>query len=108
MAARGFALTPKARRDLDEVFAYSVERFGLAQAERYYWRLIGACEAIAQDLRSTRPAPGRSEFRLCSEGSHVIVFRQSEARVEVHGFLHKRMNLTARLSTLRKNDAPPD
>ena len=48
-------LSPRARRDLGEIWDYTEERWGADQAELYIKRIWQAIEAVAHD-----PAKGRS------------------------------------------------
>jgi plasmid stabilization system protein ParE len=48
---RRLEFTPKARRDIEEIWAYSLERFGFEKAEAYLRELQRAAETIAEDPR---------------------------------------------------------
>jgi ParE-like toxin of type II ParDE toxin-antitoxin system len=53
--------TPRARRDIEEIWEYSFERFGLDKAEAYLREIQRAAMTVAEtragDLRATRFAP---------------------------------------------------
>jgi len=59
---RRVEFTPKARRDLEEIWEYSLERFGLDKAEAYLRDIQRAVMTVtrtrAADLAVTRFAPG--------------------------------------------------
>ena len=90
--------TPGARRDIEEIWQYSVERFGSARTEAYLRDIQRAAEAIAEDPRRGRPCEDiRAGYRKFSVGSHVLFFRVAAERVIVVRILHRRMDFENRL-----------
>jgi toxin ParE1/3/4 len=88
-----FVLTPRAQTDLDEIWDYTAERWGLEQAETYtrqLWRDI----AIVAD----RPSLGREctevrrDHRMYPSGSHVLFYRYTSDGVDIVRILHERMH----------------
>ena len=88
-----FTLSPRAQNDLDDIWIYTVTRWGIAQAE-FYTRQIGSDIATV----AAQPALGR----VCSEvragyykypsGSHVLFYRVIEDGVDIVRILHERMD----------------
>jgi toxin ParE1/3/4 len=93
-----FVLSPLAQVDLDEIWDYSVERWGDKRAERYVRDLRQAIEAVAED-----PHRGRScdEIRVgyfkYAVVSHVIFYRLTDCGIDVVRILHGRMDLEQHL-----------
>lgn len=91
-------LTPRARRDLDEIWDYSRNRWGEARAEAYLRRL-------SRDMRTVAEAPGlgraadevRRGYRRLPSGSHVVFYRVTDTGIAVIRILHERMNMTRHL-----------
>jgi toxin ParE1/3/4 len=88
-----FVLTPRAQADLDEIWDYTADRWGLDQAETYtrqLWKDI----AIVAD----RPAIGREcndvrrGYRMYPSGSHVLFYRHTVDGIDVVRILHERMD----------------
>ena len=90
----GYALTPAAQADLEEIWDYSARRWGEAQAERYTRDIQTACQALVDGTIVGRSAddirPGYSKIAV---GSHVMYFLVRSGRVEIVRILHQRMNI---------------
>ncbi|MDE2882316.1 MAG: type II toxin-antitoxin system RelE/ParE family toxin [Acidobacteriota bacterium] len=88
-----YRLTRRAAADLDAVFEYTAERFGLVQARSYFQGLHACCERLADGPRLGRSAeslaPGlrRYEFR-----SHVVFYREESGSIVIVRVLHERMD----------------
>lgn len=93
-----YRLGPKAQRDLDGVFDYTVNRWGLAQAMRYTDLLESACADLAeipqqaQDCAYLRPG-----YRRRNVEQHVIYFRPMRYGIAVIRILHQRMDAARHL-----------
>ena len=81
--------TPRAARDIDEIYDFTAERWDTARAERY----IGTrCEALARGQVQGRDAADiRQGYRRLAVGSHVIFYRVAGDRITVIRILHARM-----------------
>lgn len=85
-------LTPAAREDLDRIWAFSVERWGTAQAERYVTELRDAVRRIAVDPRRGRSAENiRPGYLRYAAGSHTLYYRTSDDAVDIIRILHQWM-----------------
>ena len=88
-----YRLTRRAATDLEAVFAYTAEQFGVEQARSYLGGLHGCCERLADRPRLGRSAesltPGlrRYEFR-----SHVVFYIGRSEGVVIVRVLHERMD----------------
>ena len=90
--------TPKAQRDIEDIWSYSVERFGFDKAESYVRDIQRACETIAKDSRRGVACDHiRAGYRKFSVGSHVVFFRVVETSVIVVRILHQSMDFESRL-----------
>ena len=99
---------PAALDRLAELLAWTVERFGEAQAEAYADRLARRLEALAAGegpkarpcerlMRGVRDAAGLTFHR---EGSHYLILRERPETLEVVEIFHARMNIEAHLERL--------
>ena len=87
-------LSPLAVRDLEQIWDYTADRFGSAQAEHYARQLWRAMEDIA-----ARPFIGpacpevRAGYHRYRSGSHVAYYRVADDDVTVIRILHQRMDV---------------
>jgi toxin ParE1/3/4 len=88
-----FVIRPRAQADLDEIWDYTADRWGLDQAETYARQLWKDIELVAD-----RPSLGRecSEvrpgYRKYPSGSHVLFYRPTADGIDVVRILHERMD----------------
>ncbi len=95
---RRIEFTPKAQRDIEEIWDYSFERFGFEKAEAYLRELQRAAETVAEDPRRGPACDNiRSGYRKSPVGSHILFFRASESRILIVRILHQRMDFEPHL-----------
>lgn len=88
-----FRLSPRAQRDFESIFDYTVTQWGLPQAIRYTEALEAACAALAlallqwQNCATIRQGYWRRTFE-----QHVLYFRQTAYGIAVIRILHQRMD----------------
>jgi toxin ParE1/3/4 len=88
-----FVLRPRAQDDLDEIWDYTADGWGLDQAETYIRQLWKDIQTVAD-----RPSLGRecSEvrpgYRKYPSGSHVVFYRLTDDGIDVVRILHERMD----------------
>ena len=90
--------TPKARQDVEDIWSYSVEQFGIEKAESYLRDIQRACETVAKNPRRGVGCDHiRAGYRKVSVGSHVVFYRVVERSVIVVRVLRQRMDFESRL-----------
>jgi toxin ParE1/3/4 len=73
---RRLEFTPRARRDIEEIWEYSFERFGLDKAQAYLRGIQRAAMTVTEDPRCGFACDEiRSGYRKFSVGSRVLFFR---------------------------------
>lgn len=86
-----------AQRDIDDILAYTIENWGIAQLEKYKCVLDIAFRRLEQN-----PNIGRislpPDFRSFQAGGHVIFYRIDETSIHIVRILHSRMDFTRHLS----------
>ncbi len=86
-------LTPAALRDMENIWLFTAERWGLAQAERYTDCLSDCFELLAQSPLSGRSCSHiRPGYRRQSVESHVVYYRAEPDAVTIVRVLHERMD----------------
>ncbi|MGB4059319.1 MAG: type II toxin-antitoxin system RelE/ParE family toxin [Burkholderiaceae bacterium] len=88
-----FQLTPAALADLEGIWRYTAEQWGVDQAERYLNELNQTFAALA---RAPKTAPGcdhiRPGYRCQFVEHHVVYFKLEGATLLVVRVLHERMD----------------
>lgn len=91
-------LTPRARRDLDDIWDYSRNRWGERRAEAYLRQLSLDMRTVVDIPRLGQSAeeirPGYRRFR---SGSHVLFYRVTDTGIAVIRILHERMDVARHL-----------
>ena len=88
-----YSLTPAAKADLREIWLYTLENWGEAQADRYLFQLEECCERLVEHPELGRPRDElRRGYRSLLEGSHLIIYRYHLDRIEIIRVLHRRMD----------------
>lgn len=86
-------LRPRARRDLEDIAAYTNERWGAAQRRRYLALLGDALNALANDPMRGRPREELgADCRSFRRGRHVIFYHAAEGGIDVIRILHDAMD----------------
>jgi toxin ParE1/3/4 len=95
-----WVIHPRAEVDLDAIWNYTAETWGIAQAQAYLRQLRDAFECLCQRSELGRSInevrPGLLRYTL---GSHIIIFERDGDKVTIIRILHKRMDIPARLSS---------
>jgi toxin ParE1/3/4 len=96
-----YKIAESAANDLKEIWHYTADRYGEAQANQYLAALKAGCEKIAEApdrWRTLTLAGFEVRFYRCEH--HYIVYATTGikgAKVAILAFLHERMDLMARL-----------
>ena len=95
---RRYLLSPRAQADLEGIWDYSAERWGVDQAETYTRQIQTMVERLAADPRRGRACDDiREGYRKIAVGSHVIFFRARPDATEIVRILHRGMDVTRHL-----------
>lgn len=88
-----YRLTPAAERDMEGVWRYTCDQWGIDQAHRYTDKLIAVLAELAEAPK-TAPACDylRSGYRRRGVDSHVIYYRITSYGIAVVRILHTRMD----------------
>jgi plasmid stabilization system protein ParE len=105
---RGYRLSPQAELTLENIISWTIEHFGVGQAERYKDQLISRLAALAANelphglscnglLAGQRDVVDLEYYR---EGRHYIIYRNTIDDIFVLDFVHGSRDLTAILDEL--------
>ena len=88
-----FVLKPRARQDLDEIWDYTADRWGLGQAEAYARQLWEDIQRVADNPSFGRECGEvRPGYRKYPSGSHVPYYRLTDDGIDIVRILHERMD----------------
>jgi toxin ParE1/3/4 len=90
--------SPRAARDLDAIFDYTVVQWGLEQAERYTDAIEAACRELAEmPGLAPRCDHYRQGYRRRAIERHAIFFRETDYGIAVVRILHGSMDVRRHL-----------
>ena len=91
--------TPLATGDIDGVWDYTADRWGVDQAEYYVGAIRAACTILLQNPETGQDAGAvRTGYRKHRSGSHFTFYRQiSGGRIEIIRVLHQKMDFCSHL-----------
>jgi toxin ParE1/3/4 len=88
-----YVLSPSAQADIEEIWDYTVEHWGVEQAARYVRELKAAIEVVAVDPGRGRSCDEiRAGYKRFPAGSHILFYRLTGAGIDVVRILHRRMD----------------
>ena len=99
MKSLPYLISKKAVADLDEIWFYTVEKWSLAQADRYYSLIFDEIDHICEHPTFGRLMDHiRKGYRASKVKSHLIFYRVIGETIEIIRILHERMNIDNRLT----------
>jgi len=106
--SRSLRLTRRAETSLVEIAKWTIEQFGLKQADLYEAELLTRCQAILNGQAHSRGCAvlvdNAADLRFARAGEHFLVFLDQPDEVIIVDILHSRSDLprhVAALATLR-------
>jgi toxin ParE1/3/4 len=100
MKKRTYLLSKKTISDIEEIWLYTLEKWSLQQADRYYNLIFDEIDYICKNANAGKSIEHiRKAYRLSKVKSHLIFYRVSgENIIEVIRVLHERMDIEKRLN----------
>lgn len=94
-----YLLSPAAQADLEQIWDYTQDRWGVDQAEEYLRELQRAIERVAANPRIGRACDDiRPGYRKLVSASQTLFYRvTAEGPVDVVRVLHRRMDVDRHL-----------
>ena len=95
-----YRLTPLAVEDLQGIWRFGAERWGLAKTELYGEKILDAFEFIAENPHAGYSVGHiREGYQRLVVGSHLIFYRVVADGVEIVRILHQRMDVDQQLQS---------
>lgn len=93
-----FVISKKAVSDLEEIWLYTVEKWSVAQADRYYNLIFDEINYLCKNSSAGKSMEHvRKGYRASKVKSHLIFYRVLNDKIEVIRILHERMDMKNRL-----------
>lgn len=93
-----FVISKKAVCDLEEIWLYTVEKWSVEQADRYYNLIFDEINFICTNINAGKSMEHvRKGYRTSKVKSHLIFYRVLNDTIEVIRILHERMDIESRL-----------
>ena len=81
--------TPAAQADLNDIYEYTFDNWGIEQAESYILDIHATCGALAKGLKKGRDASDiRDGYRKQNTGSHVAFYKHTDDGLVIIRILH--------------------
>src|SRR5687768_8697318 len=98
MRIRTYVISKKAVSDLEEIWLYTVEKWSVGQADRYYSLIFDEINYICKNSDSGKAMEHvRKGYRASKVKSHLIFYKISNDTIEIVRILHERMDIENRL-----------
>jgi toxin ParE1/3/4 len=89
-----FLLKPRARKDLEGIWFYTLENWGESQADSYIHDLNEAFKGLAKNPEKGRLCEDiRKGYRKYLIGKHVFFYWEIDKGIEVVRILHQNMDI---------------
>ena len=102
--SRSLRLTRRAEASLVEIATWTIEKFGLEQAELYEHEVLTRCQAILNGRAHSRSCAvlidDAAELRFARAGEHFLVFLDQPDEVIIVDILHSRCDLPRHVAAL--------
>jgi plasmid stabilization system protein ParE len=102
MTSPSYRLSVHARRTLTEIFDYTRQQHGQAQATRYLRGLKASFEHLAQFPKMAPAALPSSAIRIALYREHRIFYTSTTAGIEIGAILHQAQDFTHTLARLQQ------
>jgi toxin ParE1/3/4 len=84
--------------DLDDIYKYGIDTFGIRQAELYeneIWKLVESLSGAWPLFSECRHLPTKSKmYRWIILESHLIIYRITEKEIQVLRIVHSHRSIT--------------
>lgn len=98
MKALPYVISKKAIYDLEEIWLYTVDKWSIEQADRYYNLLFDEIAFICKNPKTGKQMDDiRKNYRAAKVKSHLIFYKVDTDTVQIVRILHERMDIKNRL-----------
>ena len=100
MKTQSYRISRKAVDDLENIWTYTLHKWSIEQADRYYNLIINEIEFISKNFMTGKSMDDiKKGYRVSTVKSHLIFYRKSQDnQVEVIRILHQRMDIESKIN----------
>ena len=99
MRSLPFVISKKAVLDLEEIWFYTVEKWSIKQADRYYNLIFDEINYICTNINAGKSMEHvRKGYRASKVKSHLIFYRVINDTIEIIRVLHERMDIETKIN----------
>lgn len=99
MKKSSFVISKKAIADLEAIWLYTVEKWSIEQADRYYNLIFEEINYLCKNNNAGKSMEHvRKGYRASKVKSHFIFYRTLNNTIEIIRILYERMDIENRLS----------
>lgn len=93
-----FVISKKAVSDLEKIWLYTVEKWSVEQADRYYNLIFDEINYICKHINAGKSMEHiRKGYRASKVKSHFVFYKVANNTIEVIRILHERMDIENKL-----------
>ena len=95
MKSPGYRLSVAAINDLEQIWEYTLHKWSLEQADRYFEHIINEIEFLSTNFFAGKPVDHiKQGYRSAEVKSHLIFYRiADDQKLEVIRILHQSMDI---------------
>ena len=86
------SIKDEAKNDLDGIFIYTLEKWGLNQAKEYVRDIHAALDTLKNGEAQVKSVPGAKHYKRIRVGLHHIIFIETEEDYDIVRILHQSMD----------------
>ena len=97
-AKPAYTLRLRAQGDLESIWQYSFETWGMAQADLYLRSLVARFEWLAENPLLGKPRDDiKSGYRYFPEGQHLVFYKMAKQQIDIIGVVHQSQAIATHL-----------
>ena len=96
-----YKISQEASRDIENIWLYTIEKWSIEQADRYFNLIMDEIEYLAEDPKSGKDySKVRKGYFRSQIKSHFIFYKinRKNEDIEIIRILHQRMDIETRLN----------
>lgn len=91
-------LSPKSIEDLEQIYRYTIEKWGIKQADKYQDELYLKMQNVASNPNLGQNYPYRIGYMKTGINRHLIFYKIDKDECQIVRILHERMNIRDRIN----------
>lgn len=97
-AKPAYTLRLRAQSDLESIWQYSFETWGVRQADHYLRSFVARFEWLAENPLLGKPRDDiKSGYRSFPEGQHVVFYKINQQQIDIIGVVHQNQDIVTQL-----------